>query len=108
MPCNARWMPAVTRLVAGIGLTLSGCAPSGSLPLPPDELRACFEAQVGPPPPGVLSRDALYAKLAELKRDVDTKSACGRRLICLYDEMARKLDPERQRPPLSFCVIAPA
>jgi hypothetical protein len=75
-----------------VGLTLTGCAASGSkepvqttlAPVPAD-MHECFSNMVPKPRGGDISKAQAYAIIAKLKRSELEKSLCGKRLIQFYE-----------------------
>ncbi|TPL42635.1 MULTISPECIES: hypothetical protein [unclassified Mesorhizobium] len=69
-------------------MLLTGCATSGKVELPnvPEDIRHCFDKEVGPFPAGVSIDDLMvFDKIDEFIRSDKTKSACGKRLIAIVD-----------------------
>lgn len=72
-------------------LTASGCAASGgkpdlSLALPPipGDIRVCINKTV-PQPERIKTKADVVRVITELKKSERAKTACGKRLINLYD-----------------------
>lgn len=99
-------------------MTIAGCVNSGplqqsvnddvyvTLPPVPADLRVCFKQRVGPPEEPMTKR-VIFAKLAELKRNGDDKKgACGMRLICWIEDIARGLaGPDQALPVAPDCRV---
>ncbi|RUU74801.1 hypothetical protein [Mesorhizobium sp. M7A.F.Ca.MR.362.00.0.0] len=69
-------------------MLLTGCATSGKVELPPlpEDIRTCFQKMVGPFPEGKPIDDLMvFDKLDEFIKSDKTKTACGKRLIAIFD-----------------------
>lgn len=82
-------------------MTLTGCdvpssanQSSGRLislaPIPAD-MRTCFVKLTGAPMPGAMDSRAIVRLIADLRKSEKAKSACGVRLLKLYDTQAKWL-----------------
>lgn len=80
-------------------LTLTSCVTSGSverasLPDVPQDIVACFETTVGPPPAGqALTKGMVVDLIAQLVESDLNKTLCGRRLIEWYKTLQKEKAP---------------
>ncbi|MFG1461706.1 hypothetical protein V5F77_02320 [Xanthobacter sp. DSM 24535] len=77
-------------------LLLTACDPSGRIDLRladlPADIRGCFEELTGRPAgTGALSQKQVVALIGRLRDSELRLSACGKRLIALYDAQAAAL-----------------
>jgi predicted small lipoprotein YifL len=81
-----RYNPKSLPVTAILALTLTGCATSGSVNLPPvpGDLRACFYKTV-PKPESAKTRAEVFKLIADLKQSETRLSKCGHRLVNWYE-----------------------
>ena len=96
-----KWLRGLARIVPLLALTLlSACghfstSPSSpslryDLATVPSDVRVCFTRLTGKPEKGSMTEAQAVALIGRLRQSEVAKTKCGRRLLSLYDEQARR------------------
>jgi hypothetical protein len=74
-------------------LTLTGCVNSSGRPITlatiPGDIKTCISQVTPNPPEGPWTKAVVVKFIADLKKSEASKTACGKRLIKLYESQSK-------------------